>query len=54
MHFSDVSPSVTETTQTKLWKCDPYHELGSRNPKVARFCEKTWHDSKEGNELGIV
>ena len=40
--------------EQKQWKCESYHEMGSRNPKVDRLGEKTWHDSKERNELAHI
>ena len=49
---------MSRKSDQKRRKCDSYHETvilkESRSPKVDRLGEKTWHDSKEGNELGIV
>ena len=49
---------MSRKSDQKRWKCDSYHETvilkESRNPEVDRLGEKTWYDSKEGNELGIV
>ena len=38
----------------KQRKCDPYHKVGSKDPKVAQLGEKMWHNNKEENESNIV
>ena len=45
-----LTKNVGSVTLSTKWP----RRMGSRNPKVPRLGEKTWHDSKDGNEPGIV